>query len=74
MMKFAIFREFVKEGRSRRNFLAEWDQDKIASVLSEKFKEVHGVKCGNFEYIESDIEKAIDLTIQDFKRESLKIP
>ena len=60
-MKFAIFREFES---GKRKFLVEWNKDQIINALC---CELSG---------ESDdrIRAAFDKIIENFKRESAKIP
>jgi len=68
MMKFAIFREVIKEGKIRRKFLIEMDENNIRRELIRRVKENVGANGA------AAVEYAFNELIEDFKKESIKIP
>ena len=58
-MKFAIFRDTQVRGKKQRKFLVEWKQQEIVAAFKDK-----GV----------DIKDVLNEIIEDFKKESIKIP
>ena len=59
-MRFAIFREFVQEGKQKRKVYIEWPKEKIADELSKE--------------LGLDVSKALNNIIEKFKKESIRIP
>ena len=59
MMKFAIFRETIQDGKKKRKVLVEWDREKIANELEKELPGASG---------------AFNTIIENFKKESIKIP
>ena len=59
-MKFAIFREFVQDGKQKRKVYIEWPQEQIAKELSEE--------------LGLDVSKALNNIIEKFKKLSITIP
>lgn len=62
-MKFAIFREIVQEGKKQRRFLVEWNKDDIIKALAKEL-----------EIREYNVRMAFVKIIEDFKKESIRIP
>jgi len=59
-MRFAIFREFVQEGKQKRKVYIEWPKEKIADELSKE--------------LGLDVSKALNNIIEKFKKLSITIP
>jgi hypothetical protein len=68
-MKFAIFREAVLfDGKKKRKFLVEWNEKQIFDALYNKVLQNVGQNgAEGFKY-------AWEQTLEDFKKESIKIP
>jgi len=58
-MKFAIFRDIEIRGSKQRKFLVEWDKDDVIAAFKSKG---------------ADIEDVLNEVIEEFKKESIKIP
>ena len=59
-MKFAIFREFIQEGKQKRKVYIEWPKEKIEKELSKE--------------LGLDVSKALNNIIEKFKKNSITIP
>jgi len=59
-MRFAIFREFIQEGKQKRKVYIEWPKEKIEQELSRE--------------LGLDVSKALNNIIEKFKKESIRIP
>ena len=59
-MKFAIFREFIQEGKQKRKVYIEWPKEKIEQELSRE--------------LGLDVSKALNNIIEKFKKNSITIP
>ena len=59
-MKFAIFREFIQEGKQKRKVYIEWPKEKIEQELSRE--------------LGLDVSKALNNIIEKFKKLSITIP
>ena len=59
-MKFAIFREFVQDGKQKRKVYIEWPKEKIEQELSRE--------------LGLDVSKALNNIIEKFKKLSITIP
>ena len=59
-MKFAIFREFIQEGKQKRKVYIEWPKEKIEKELSKE--------------LGLDVSKALNNIIEKFKKNSIRIP
>jgi hypothetical protein len=67
-MKFAIFREIIKDGKKKRKVYVEWDKDRIIEELQREL-DVHW----DFRVAEK-IPELFNNVIEKFKKESIKIP
>ena len=59
-MKFAIFREFIQEGKQKLKVYIEWPKEKIEKELSRE--------------LGLDVSKALNNIIEKFKKNSITIP
>ena len=59
-MRFAIFREFIQDGKKKRKVYIEWPKEKIEQELSRE--------------LGLDVSKALNNIIEKFKKESIRIP
>ena len=59
-MRFAIFREFIQDGKQKRKVYIEWSQEKIEQELSKE--------------LGLDVSKALNNIIEKFKKLSITIP
>ena len=59
-MRFAIFREFIQDGKQKCKVYIEWPKEKIEQELSRE--------------LGLDVSKALNNIIEKFKKESIRIP